>query len=208
VSDIALLLENNTAWSKARTAADPDFFTRLSTQQAPDYLWIGCSDSRVPANQIIGLDPGEVFVHRNIANVVPHADHNSHSVIQYAVEVLKVSDIIVCGHYGCGGVAAAKNGTRIGLIDNWLRYIQDVYARHRAEVDALPEEQALRRLCELNAITQAEHLTHTPIIRDAWERHDGPTVHAWIYGLDDGRIHPLHSFTPDTAATHARAGVV
>lgn len=195
--DITGLLANNAAWAQRRTTEDPGFFTRLAAQQAPDYLWIGCSDSRVPANEIVGLDPGELFVHRNIANVVPHADHNSHSVIQFAVDVLKVSDVIVCGHYGCGGIAAAKNGTRIGLIDNWLRYIQDVYARHRVEVDALEEPQALRRLCELNAITQAEHLTQTPIIQDAWERQGGPTIHAWIYGLEDGRLHQLRTFTPE-----------
>lgn len=200
MTDVTTLLDNNRAWAAERTRNDPQFFARLAGQQAPNFLWIGCADSRVPANQIIGMDPGEVFVHRNIANVVPHADHNSHSVIQFAVDVLDVSDIIVCGHYGCGGVAAAKRGTRIGLIDNWLRYIQDVHDAHRAEIDGLTEDEGLRRLCELNAIAQARHLTRTPIVRDAWARGSGPTIHAWVYGLDDGLVHPLHTFPPTVGA--------
>lgn len=194
------LMKNNKEWSQAQLQRDPQFFERLALEQKPRFLWIGCADSRVPANEIVGLGFGELFVHRNIANVVPHADHNSHSVVQYAVEVLGVSDIIVCGHYGCGGVAAARAGTRIGLIDNWLRYIRDVYVKHREEVDALEDADALRRLCELNVITQAENLTETPILRDAWEARQGPTVHAWVYGLDDGVIHELKTFSPEGAA--------
>jgi carbonic anhydrase len=185
------LIESNRRWSEAISAQDPDFFARLSKQQTPKYLWIGCSDSRVPANQILGIDPGEVFVHRNISNLVLHSDMNCLSVMQFAVDVLKVEHIMVTGHYGCGGVAAALEGKRLGLIDNWLRYIGDTIERHRTTLDTL--EPALRhdRLCELNVIEQVGNACHTTIVRDAWERGQNLTVHAWCYGLSDGRIHDL-----------------
>ena len=185
------LLESNRLWSEAVRAQDPDFFARLSKQQTPRYLWIGCSDSRVPANQILGIDPGEVFVHRNVSNLVLHSDMNCLSVMQFAVDVLKVEHIIITGHYGCGGVGAALKGDRLGLIDNWLRYIGDTLNRHRALVDAAPAGQRHDRLCELNVIEQAANACHTTIVRDAWNRGQPLSVHAWCYGLSDGRIHEL-----------------
>ena len=185
------LIESNRHWSQAIRAQDPDFFTRLSKQQTPKYLWIGCSDSRVPANQILGIDPGEVFVHRNISNLVLHSDMNCLSVMQFAVDVLKVEHIMVTGHYGCGGVAAALEGKRLGLIDNWLRYIGDTIERHRTMLDAAAPEDRHDRLCELNVIEQVANACHTTIVRDAWERGQELTVHAWCYGLSDGQIHDL-----------------
>ena len=185
------LIESNRRWSEAIRAQDPDFFERLSKQQTPKYLWIGCSDSRVPANQILGIDPGEVFVHRNISNLVLHSDMNCLSVMQFAVDVLKVEHIMVTGHYGCGGVAAALEGKRLGLIDNWLRYIGDTIERHRTTLDALQPARRHDRLCELNVIEQVGNACHTTIVRDAWERGQNLTVHAWCYGLSDGRIHDL-----------------
>ena len=186
------IFENNRNWARQITQAHPDFFTKLARQQAPKYLWIGCSDSRVPANQIMGLLPGEVFVHRNIANVVAHSDLNCLSVIQYAVEVLKVEHIIVCGHYGCGGVQAAWGGTQLGLIDNWLRHVQDVGKLHAGELNKLKEEkQQLERLCELNVKEQARHVCRTTIVMDAWARGQPLTVHGWVYGLQDGLLHDL-----------------
>ena len=185
------LLESNRRWSEAIRAEDPGFFERLSKQQAPQYLWIGCSDSRVPANQILGIDPGEVFVHRNISNLVLHSDMNCLSVMQFAVDVLKVEHIMITGHYGCGGVAAALKGDRLGLIDNWLRYIGDTLERHQAEIDALPEGRRHDRLCELNVIEQVANACHTTIVRDAWDRGQALTVHGWCYGLSDGCIHDL-----------------
>ena len=174
------------------TRQDPEFFTRLSRQQAPEYLWIGCSDSRVPANEIVGLLPGDLLVHRNVANVVVHADLNCLSVIQYAVDVLKVSHIIVCGHYGCGGVLAALRDDRLGLADNWLRHVQDVHLKHQDRVDAL-ETEALRhsRLCELNVIEQVANVSQTTIVRDAWARGQSLAVHGWIYDLHDGLLQDL-----------------
>ncbi len=185
------LIESNRRWSQAVRAQDPGFFTRLSKQQTPKYLWIGCSDSRVPANQILGIDPGEVFVHRNISNLVLHSDMNCLSVMQFAVDVLKVEHIMVTGHYGCGGVAAALEGKRLGLIDNWLRYIGDTIELHRAALDMLEPARRHDRLCELNVIEQVGNACHTTIVRDAWERGHNLTVHAWCYGLSDGRIHDL-----------------
>ena len=185
------LLESNRRWSEAVRAQDPDFFTRLSKQQTPKYLWIGCSDSRVPANQILGLDPGEVFVHRNISNLVLHSDMNCLSVMQFAVDVLKVEHIMVVGHYGCGGVAAALHGDRLGLIDNWLRYIGDTLERHQAMVNAVAPPRRHDRLCELNVIEQVANACHTTIVRDAWDRGQNLTIHGWCYGLSDGRIHDL-----------------
>jgi carbonic anhydrase len=185
------LFENNRAWAEGISAEDPAFFDKLTHLQAPEYLWIGCSDSRVPANQITGLAPGEVFVHRNVANVVVHTDLNCLSVMQFAVDVLKVKHIIVCGHYGCGGVRAALTGERLGLIDNWLRHIQDVRDRHAAVLAPLGEGPAWQRLCELNVIEQVANVAQTTIVRDAWERGQPLAVHGWIYGLSDGRLRDL-----------------
>jgi carbonic anhydrase len=185
------LLIYNRRWSQSIRAQDPGFFERLSKQQTPKYLWIGCSDSRVPANQILGIDPGEVFVHRNISNLVLHSDMNCLSVMQFAVDVLKVEHIMITGHYGCGGVAAALKGDRLGLIDNWLRYIGDTLERHQAFIDAEPPARRHDRLCELNVIEQVANACHTTIVRDAWDRGQPLTVHGWCYGLSDGCIHDL-----------------
>lgn len=188
------LLENNRQWAEQIKAEDPAFFEKLSAQQTPEYLWIGCSDSRVPANQILGKMPGEVFVHRNIANVVIHTDLNCQSVIQYAVEVLKVKHVIVCGHYGCGGVMAAMGSSQFGLIDNWLRNIKDVYRRHEEELLAIGDEtERVNRLCEYNVLTQLENVCHTTIIQNAWARGQELHVHGWIYSIRDGLIRDLHS---------------
>jgi carbonic anhydrase len=170
---------------------DPDFFRRLENQQTPEYLWIGCSDSRVPANQITGLQPGEVFVHRNVANQVVETDFNVLAVLQYAVDVLKVKHVIVCGHYGCGGVRAALENFRHGLIDNWLSGIRALSRKHKDELTQLPHEQAVDRLCELNVLAQAKHVARSTIIEDAWERGQAISVHSWIYRLDNGKIKPL-----------------
>ena len=187
------LLENNRKWARAAVAADPEYFSRLAHQQSPQYLWIGCSDSRVPANQIIGLAPGEVFVHRNIANVVVHTDLNCLSVIQFAVDILKVRHIILCGHYGCSGVHAAMTKHRIGLSDNWLRHVQDVAAKHGSELEKLAEEERRhRRLCELNAREQVENIAQCTAVHEAWERGQPLEVHGWIYDLKDGLIHDLN----------------
>jgi carbonic anhydrase len=185
------LLENNRHWSDRIRAQDPHFFERLSKQQAPKYLWIGCSDSRVPANQIIDMEPGEVFVHRNVSNLVLHSDLNCLSVMQFAVDVLKVEHIMVVGHYGCGGVQAALEGRRLGLIDNWLRHIGDIIDRHRGSLDTLAAPQRHARLCELNVIEQVANACHTTVVRDAWQRGQSLTVHGWCYGLSDGCIHDL-----------------
>src|SRR5687767_4579790 len=186
------LFENNRAWSERRRRDDPDFFTRLSRQQSPRYLWIGCSDSRVPANEIVDLAPGELFVHRNVANVVVHTDLNCLSVIQFAVEVLKVEDIIVCGHYGCSGVSAALQNQRVGLADNWLRHVQDVHAKNEARIP-LGGAVAGRidRLCELNVIEQVANVCQTTIVRDAWDRGQALAVHGWVYGIKDGLARDL-----------------
>ena len=186
------LRQLNEEWSREVRAADPLFFERLAAQQAPEYLWIGCSDSRVPANQVLGLQPGEVFVHRNIANVVAHSDFNCLSVIDYAVSILKVKHIIVCGHYGCGGVQAALTTHRLGLIDNWLRYIRDVRLKHHEELEMIsnPSER-MNRLCELNVLEQASNVCHSSIAQRAWEEGHELTIHAWIYSLNDGLIKDL-----------------
>jgi carbonic anhydrase len=187
------LLEQNRSWAASMTAQDPDFFRKLATQQSPQYLWIGCSDSRVPANQIIGLQPGEVFVHRNVANVVVHSDLNCLSVVQFAVEVLKVKHIIVCGHYGCGGVRAAMQTQEFGLIDNWLRHLKDIYMKHQDELEALEEEKArLDLFSELNVLQQVYNVCHTTIVQGAWRRGQNLSVHGWIYGVDNGLIKDLH----------------
>jgi carbonic anhydrase len=186
------LFENNRTWAADMTRQDPDFFSRLAAQQSPDYLWIGCADSRVPANQIVGLLAGEMFVHRNVANVVVHTDLNCLSAIQYAVEALLVKHIIICGHYGCGGVLAALQDRNLGLIDNWLRHVQDVRAHHRAEIDALnTEAEKHARLCELNVIEQVTNVKQTTVVRDAWARGQSVTVHGWVYSLTDGLIRDL-----------------
>lgn len=182
------LLDNNRDWAAKQVGEDPEFFSRLAKQQTPEYLWIGCSDSRVPANQITGLQPGEVFVHRNVANLVIQTDFNLLSVLQYAVDVLKVKHVIVCGHYGCGGVRAALENPRLGLIDNWLRHIQNIARRREDELSKLSEEDAVDRLCELNVVANAENLTRTTIVQDAWKRGQDLDVHSWIYRLDTGLI--------------------
>lgn len=181
------LFENNRRWAEKIKQEDPEFFRRLSAQQSPEILWIGCSDSRVPANQLLSLAPGEVFVHRNIANVVVHTDLNCLSVMQFAVEVLKVKHIIVCGHYGCGGVRAALEPTDHGLIDNWLRHIKDVYRFHQEKVDACQDETTkLNLMCELNVIEQVGNVCHTTIVQNAWKAGQSLTVHGWVYSIEDG----------------------
>src|SRR2546430_4827268 len=182
----------NRRWADQQRARDPEFFRRLSGQQSPRYLWIGCSDSRVPANQIVGLMAGDMFVHRNVANIVVHTDLNCLSAIQFAVEVLRVEHIIVCGHYGCGGVLAALQNNQLGLIDNWLRHVQDVRAKHRSQIDLLATEQEQHaRLCELNVIEQVSNVSQTTIVRDAWARNQALAVHGWIYDLSDGLLRDL-----------------
>jgi carbonic anhydrase len=186
------LFSNNRKWAADMTRQDPEFFERLAHQQAPEYLWIGCSDSRVPANQIVGLLPGEMFVHRNVANVVVHTDLNCLSTIQFAVDSLKVGHIIVCGHYGCGGVLAALRDEKLGLIDNWLRHVQDVRCRHQNQIDALPTEaQRHNYLCELNVIEQVVNVSQTTVVRDAWARGQVLSVHGWIYDVHDGLLRDL-----------------
>ncbi len=192
MSDLNELIERNRAWAESIKAHEPDFFTKLSGQQSPRYLWIGCSDSRVPATQLVGLPPGELFVHRNVANLVVHTDFNCLSVMQFAVDVLRVSHIIVCGHYGCGGVGAAMRGERLGLIDNWLRHVQDVAQRHEAALASLATDAArFARLCELNVIEQVLNVGRTTIVQEAWARAQALTVHGWVYGLDNGLLRDL-----------------
>jgi carbonic anhydrase len=196
------IFENNRAWAAEMVRQDPEFFTRLARQQAPQYLWIGCSDSRVPANQIAGLLPGEMFVHRNVGNVVVHADLNCLSAIQFAVDVLRVGHIIVCGHYGCGGVLAALRDEKLGLVDNWLRHVQDVRRRHQAELNAIEHEaDRHNRLCELNVIEQVINVSQTTVVRDAWARGQELAVHGWVYDIRDGL---LRDFGTCVAADTAR----
>ena len=186
------LFEKNRKWSAEIRRQDAEFFQRLSVHQSPRYLWIGCSDSRVPGNQIVSLLPGDMFVHRNVANLVVHTDLNCLSAIQYAVEVLGVEHIIVCGHYGCGGVLAALKNRKLGLIDNWLRHVQDVRGKHGSEIDALSDEaEQHARLCELNVIEQVANVSQTTVVRDAWSRHQPLSVHGWIYRLSDGLLRDL-----------------
>lgn len=183
------LFDQNRAWAEQTKAQNPEFFSKLAEQQTPDYLWIGCSDSRVPASQVVGLGPGDLFVHRNVANVIVHTDLNSLSVIQYAVEALQVEHIIVCGHYGCGGVQAALQGSKLGLIDNWLRHIQDVIGKHQDLLSNIEnEKERTDRLCELNVIEQVANVCQTPIVQSAWERGRTLSVHGWIYDLADGLL--------------------
>jgi carbonic anhydrase len=187
------LKANNAAWSKGKTQVDPNFFKRLENQQSPEYLWIGCSDSRVPANEIVGLDPGELFVHRNVANLAPPQDANYLSVLQFAVDVIKVKHIMVVGHYGCGGVAASIDGQRRGLVDHWLHPIREVHAEHRHELDALPtEKDKLNRLCELNVIRQVRNVASDVFVQDAWARGQSLAVHGWVYSLANGLVNDLN----------------
>jgi carbonic anhydrase len=185
------LFDFNRAWAQQMRQVDAEYFKKLAQLQSPEYLWIGCSDSRVPANQIVGLLPGEVFVHRNVANVVVHTDLNCLSVIQFAIDVLNVKHIMVVGHYGCGGVHAALNHQRVGLADLWLRHVQDVHTKHQTRVDTLPEEQRADRLCELNVLEQVINVARTIIVQDAWQRNQNLTIHGWIYGLKDGLMRDL-----------------
>jgi len=193
MDELSKLFENNQAWIDEMTATHPDFFSRLAAQQAPEFLWIGCADSRVPANEIVGLLPGELFVHRNVANVVVHTDLNCLSVLQFAVDVLQVRHIIVCGHYGCGGVRAALDNDKLGLIDNWLRHVQDVGRKHRKQLSKIAEHgDRVRRLCELNVIEQAMNVCETTIVQDAWDRGQELSVNGIIYGIEDGRLRSLN----------------
>lgn len=192
VRGIDRLLANNRAWAEEVERTKPGFFAHLAEQQSPSYLWIGCADSRVPANEIVGLEPGELFVHRNVANLVQHGDLNGLSVLQFAVDVLKVKHIIVCGHYGCSGVRAALQDMRLGVAEHWIRPVRDVCERHRHELDMLPSEAArVDRLCELNVMQQVRNLCRSPILQDAWGRDQKLAVHSWIYGLQDGLVRPL-----------------
>jgi carbonic anhydrase len=187
------LFANNREWAARMVREDPEFFARLARQQTPEYLWIGCADSRVPANEIVGLAPGELFVHRNIANVVVQTDFNCLSVLQFAVDLLKVKHVIVCGHYGCSGVRAAMAGTRVGLADNWLRQVEAVYSKHAALLEGFPEEERHDRLCELNALEQMVNVARTTAVQDAWGRGQELNLHAWVYGLKDGLLRDLEA---------------
>jgi len=191
MSDINTLLEQNRRWADGVQQRDPNFFAQLSQQQNPDYLWIGCSDSRVPANQIVDLPPGEVFVHRNVANLIYHNDMNALSVVQFAVDVLKVQHIMVVGHYGCGGVKAAITGGDHGIVDYWLNSISELYQQHRPTLESLPLEEQIDRMCEHNVRLQVANLCRTKIIQRAWERNQPLSVHGWVYGLTDGRVNDL-----------------
>ncbi len=191
-SPLSDLLDNNRRWAESEVERDPDFFNRLAQQASPEYLWIGCSDSRVPANELLGLAPGDVFVHRNIANVVVHSDLNALSVLQFAIDVLKVKHVIIVGHYGCKGVHAAMTGTRVGLADNWLRHVQDVHQKHERYLgDVLTSKLRAERMCELNVVEQVSNVCQTTIVQDAWDRGQNVTVHGWVYGLKDGKLHDL-----------------
>jgi carbonic anhydrase len=208
MSALSHLFANNAEWAAANVGRDPAFFRRLQAQQAPQYLWIGCSDSRVPANEIVGLAPGELFVHRNVANVVVHTDLNCLAVLQYAVDVLGVEHVIVTGHYGCGGVRAVVDGAKLGLIDNWLRHVDDVRRKHQEALARCEPDAVVDRLCELNVIEQARHVCETTVVQDAWARGRRLTVHGWIYGLSDGRLHEIGfaaASPDDVGRAHQRA---
>lgn len=190
---LKILFENNAAWAASKIAEDPDFFARTSKDQDPLYLWIGCSDSRVPANEIVALQPGELFVHRNVANLFPHTDINCLSVLEFAVDILKIQHVIVCGHYGCAGVKAAMEDHQLGLVDNWLRNIRDVYALHRKELDALSnEKKRFNRLVELNVLHQLKNIAHTTIVQGAWHRKHPLSIHGWVYNLETGELKDLN----------------
>ena len=201
MKDLKRILDQNRAWAESIKASDPEFFPTLAKQQSPRFLWIGCSDSRVPATQLAGMLPGEMFVHRNVANVVDHTDFNCLSVMQYAVDVLKVEHIIVCGHHGCGGVKAAMDNLQLGLIDNWLRHVQDVRHQHQEQLAGIEdEEKRLDRLCELNVINQVLNVGRTTILQSAWQRGQEVVVHGWIYGLQDGLLRDLDVSIDNAAA--------
>lgn len=205
VSNIPELYKNNRRWAEEMTTRDPDFFKKLQGQQAPEYLWIGCSDSRVPANEIVGLLPGELFVHRNVANLVVHSDFNCLSVLQFAVDVLKVKHVIVCGHYGCGGVQAAYTRRRIGLVDNWLRHVQEVSASYSEALAAIENESdRIDRLCELNVIEQVANVCKTTVVRDAWRREQPLSVHGWIYSLGNGLLRDLQVTSSELGMAEAQ----
>lgn len=191
MNEIKQLLKNNQDWAKRQTSDEPDYFNKLAERQTPDYLWIGCADSRVPANQIVDLLPGDIFVHRNVANLVVHTDFNCLSVLQYAVEVLQVKHIIVCGHYGCGGVEAALGDKQLGLIDNWLAHIKDIAYKHRKELEGLDDKQRAARMCEINVLEQAENVRRNTIVKDALKRGQELHIHSWIYSLKNGLIDVL-----------------
>ena len=209
MKELTDLLEKNRAWSESIKARDPQFFPNLARQQAPRYLWIGCSDSRVPPTELVGVVPGEMFVHRNVANVVVHTDFNCLSVLQYAVDVLKVAHVIVCGHYGCGGVQAAMQNLKLGLIDNWLRHVQDVVHAHQADLSTITDESLkLDTVCELNVAEQVLNVSRTTIVQNAWDRGQELAVHGWIYGVSDGLIRELDICTTsksELTEAHARA---
>ena len=189
---LKILFQKNREWTESKISKDPDYFRRLAQTQDPLYLWIGCSDSRVPANEIVGLEPGELFVHRNVANVFPHTDFNCLSVLEYAVDLLKIQHVIVCGHYGCGGVKAAMEDHALGLVDNWLRNIRDIYARHKAELDAIHDlNTRYNRLVELNVMQQVLNICHTTIVQGAWTRKQALSVHGWVYDLASGSLKDL-----------------
>ena len=193
MEDLQELLEKNRQWAEGIKASDPQFFNSLAQQQTPRYLWIGCSDSRVPATQLVGLKPGDMFVHRNVANVVVHTDFNCLSVLQFAVDVLNVNHVIVCGHYGCGGVKAAMDNLQLGLIDNWLRHVQDVMHSHNEELAAIADDaRRLDRLCELNVSEQVMNVSRTTIVQNAWSRRQDLTIHGWIYAINDGLLRDLN----------------
>jgi carbonic anhydrase len=199
MSVIENLLLNNKAWAEDRIEENPEYFKKLAALQTPEYLWIGCSDSRVPANEVTGTAPGEIFVHRNIANMVVHTDINLLSVLTYAVDVLEVKHIIVCGHYGCGGVKAAMGNDYLPLINNWLRNIKDVYKANRNELQSIQdEEKQFDRLVELNVLEQVHHLAETNIVQGAWKKREMPLIHGWVYGLNNGIINPLITIGPDS----------
>jgi carbonic anhydrase len=208
MSDLSELFARNRTWAAGILAEDPEFFRALEAQQTPEFLWIGCSDSRVPANQIVGLAPGDVFVHRNVANVVVHSDLNCLSALQYAVDVLRVRHVIVCGHYGCSGVEAALLGDRHGLVDNWLRHVEDVAEKHRSQLDDLASDARLARLCELNVIEQVVNACQTTIVEDAWARGQPLTVHGLVYGLHDGIVRGVGIDASSTAELRRRYAAV
>ncbi len=207
-TELQELFDKNRRWAAATEAGQPGFFTRLLTQQTPQYMWIGCADSRVPANELVGLAPGEMFVHRNVANVVVHSDLNCLSVVQYATDVLKVQHIIVVGHSGCGGVAAVMNDRRAGIVDNWLRHVQDVRNWYQSWLDTVPAEARVNALCELNVVEQATNVCRTTVVQDAWARGQELVVHGWFYGLKDGLLQDLRMTVrrpEDVGAAHAAA---
>jgi len=204
MSSLTELFNNNKEWARDLIVKDPQFFEDLAVQQRPEYLWIGCSDSRVPAEELVGLAPGNIFVHRNVANVIVHTDFNSLSVMQFAVDVLQVKHIIVCGHYGCGGVRATLQGDRVGLVDNWLRHVDDVMQKHHSLLSRFEDDTIrLNHLCELNVIEQVSNVCKTTVVRDAWERGQALSIHGWIYGMRDGLLRDLH--TSATSSEEARS---